>query len=328
MQMLPEQMQPRDGRPDAGGRRKVVRAFVRTGVALVVCLLLVRCDFGATEDVEPQLVVEAFLVTGEPLPPITLRQTRPTTSPTPTDDSVDAATGAEVVLTIDGRTVPYAEDAGQPGRYRPTVAGVVVEHGMRFDLEVQWSGLQAEAQGMAPPPVVIDSIRLDVPDKAIEAILVDSLRRDSLDIPAEQGFIYPIEATLHWTTDFPAVGPDSAYWMRTRLRPRTSISSTVLDFFLQPEEVLREREFPGPEPRHRWTGVYAVGVSGEDDPLPVHRLTLALIRSDADYASYAASRNDPDRREPNSNVQGGLGIATIIAIDSIQIQLGVNPDLP
>ena len=57
------------------------------------------------------------------------------------------------------------------------------------------------------------------------------------------------------------------------------------------------------------------------DPLPPHALDVVVLRSGTDYAEYALSRTDPDRREPVSNVADGLGIAVGIAIDGRTIQV-------
>jgi hypothetical protein len=51
--------------------------------------------------------------------------------------------------------------------------------------------------------------------------------------------------------------------------------------------------------------------------LPRHNLTTALVRGDTAFAAFAQTRTDPDRREPISNVDGALGIATAVSVDSL-----------
>ena len=103
--------------------------------------------------------------------------------------------------------------------------------------------------------------------------------------------------------------------MRTQLRPPASFPSAVVDFLLATGAVERERDVPGDGAARRWRGVYAVPVEAPGDPLPPHALEVAVLRSGEDYARYARSRTDPDRRDPDGNVEGGLGIAAGIALD-------------
>jgi hypothetical protein len=104
------------------------------------------------------------------------------------------------------------------------------------------------------------------------------------------------------------------------LRPYLPVS--LDDFFFKPEQIFREQEAAKrPGLRRAWTGVYAVPVAAEDAPLPPHTLRVALIRSGQDYARYASSRDDPQRRDPTSNVAGGVGILAGISVDSLRIQV-------
>jgi hypothetical protein len=256
-----------------------------------------------------ELVVEAFLRTGETLPSVVLRQTQPLSGPA--DTAGAAVRTARVALTLDGTTYAYRPSAEHPGRYVPRDSGVVVPEGVPFRWRIEWRGRTVGAGGRTPPPVAIDSICVNVPDEPSRAILLDSLRRDSLDIPAEQGYIYPIDVTVRWATAEPET------WVRGELQPTADFSSRVVNFFLQPAEVKRERNYAGTAAQRVWRGVYAVPVSGAGDPLPRHRLTVALTRGDDDFADFATSRRDPDRREPISNVDGALGIATAVAVDSL-----------
>lgn len=298
--------------------RVFVRALIGAGLFAVALLMFARCDW--TEPVSSdQLVVEAFLATGEPLPVIALRRTAPLDNPAP-DSFGTPARGAEMTLTLDGRRISYEPVPDQPGRYAPMESEVVPAR-VSYTLEVRWQGREATASGRTPPPLAIDRFRVEVPDEPVEAILVDSLRRDSLDIPAEQGLIYPVEVTVDWTTDFDPVGADSAYWIRTQLTPDTSFSSTVVDLFLQDSEVFPEKSAARRGSLHRWRGVYAIAVDSASSPLPAHHLEVALLRSSVEYASFATTRDDPDRREPISNVDGALGVVAAVALDTQYVTL-------
>ena len=274
---------------------------------------LVRCDWSSTPVEDDTLVVETFLETGRPLPTVDLRRTRPLTVP---DDSVKGATGATVVLDVDGTIYSY-EARGRPGRYSPVIAPAVPA-GVPWRLTVQWNGTTASARGTTPPPISVTEVCVDVPGAPVRAVQVDSLRRDSLDIPADVGYIYPVDVTVQWEGTGSATAPDTSTWVRAQLRPdATPFPSEVVEFFLQPAEIRREDAYPRRGTTARWRGVYAVPVDSSTAPMPRHNLTTAVVRGDTAFAAFAQTRTDPERREPISNVNGALGIATAIAVDSV-----------
>ncbi len=278
-------------------------------------LVVVGCD--AVEPEGEQLVVEAFVEAGRPLGAVTLRRTTPLDAP----GAGNPAEGATVTLTLGEERIPYRADSA--GRYVPAVDDtLIVPERAVLTLEAAWQGQRATARSRVPPEIAIARVQVDVPERPVEAVLLDSLRLDSLGIGAEEGFVYPIEVSVWWETDFAETGADSLYWIRARLRPVAPFSSEVLDFFLRPEEIFRERARPRlADRRRRWRGVYAVPVERRADPLPAHRLGVALVRGGEDYARFAATAGDPDRREPVSNVEGALGIAAGIALDSLSVRV-------
>ena len=292
------------------------RAGVLLG-AVGLLLVLARCDW-STEPVEEQsLVVEAFLETNRPLPALTLRQTQSLSS---ADSLGEPATEAEVSLVLGDRTVPYTESRSKPGRYVPTT-DTVASPQTPWTLTVHWHGTTARAEGLTPPPIEVQEVCVDVPDTPVRAVQVDSLRRDSLDIPADQGYLYPIDVTVQWADPPPATG--TRYWVRTQLRPDASpFPSEVVEFFLEPAKIQREDRFARRTDARQWKGVYAVPVDSSDAPLPEHDLTTALVRGDTAFASFAQTRTDPDRREPLSNVEGALGVALGVSVDSLTHTIG------
>lgn len=296
---------------------------MRRPLALLTALLLsAAAGLAACDTVTPEqpgtLVVEAFLRAGAPLDTVTLRQTTRLEA-----DGAAPAEGATVRLRLGGRTVRY-QPSGVPGRYVPEEP-VTADPRTPFALAAVWQDQRATAEGRLPPPIRLDTAVVRASDAPVETVLLDSLDLDSLGVPAGQGYIYPVEVDLEWTTDFPEVGADSSYWVHARLLPSSPpFSSTVIDFFLQPEEVFRERtaERAGAGGRRRWSGVYAVPVDSATAPLPAHRLRVGLVRSDSSYARFIQSRDAPDRREPISNVEGALGIAAGISLDERTLSIG------
>ncbi|CAM3352569.1 DUF4249 family protein [Rhodothermus bifroesti] len=260
---------------------------------------------------EPVLVVEAFFQTGAPPPAIRLRQTGPLYSA-----SVPAVTDAQVTLQVDTLHIPYQPDAAVPGVYQPLGALTPLQAGQVVRLQVFWQGIQVQAIDTLPPPIRIDSVQVMVPESPVQAVLLDSLLlNDSLATGARFGYLYPVTVTLWWQAP---IETQRLYWVRPHLRPEVSFSSTIVDLFLRTEQILRESQSDqNSRGQHYWTGVYAIPVEKAHDPLPPHRLRVALVRSGQAYARFASSRKAPERREPVSNVVGGLGIAAALALDSL-----------
>ena len=292
--------------------------IVWISASLLLMAGMVGCDlteFDSTESV----VVEAFVETGRPLPPVYVRAVQGVG-----DTTASGLSTATVRLVREGTSVAYAPHPDTPGRYDPVGAPDTVEAGTSFTITVQHDDGTAQGQGRTPRPIQLDSVVTTAPDEPVEAVRVDSLRRDSLDIPATTNFIYPIDVEAYWTA------PDTdTSWVRTSLRPENQpFTPRIVDFFIQPEAVFQEREArPETDPPamgdavRRWQGVYAIPVEEATDPLPSHRLVVWIARGDAEYASFMAERDDPDRREPPSNVEGGLGIITGVAMDSVEVEV-------
>ncbi len=296
-------------------------------VATLACWA--RCDTVAPEE-SAVLVVEAFVDAGAPLPAIRLWQTRPLSQAYPFDAST-AVSDAEVRVGLDGAQVAYQPLDAQPGFYGPDRPQMVTDR-VPLAFEATWQGQRITAQSLVPPALRLDSIRVNVPDEPVDGIildslfidpvLVDSLQFDSLRTGAEEGLVYLVEVTLWWIIDYPEVGSDSAYWIRTQLRPQLPTSPTFDDFFLRPEQIFRERNTTRDAlGRRKWTGVYAVPVETRETPLPPHPLRVSIIRSGQDYARFVSGRDDPERREPASNVEGAIGIFAGLSLDSLRVQV-------
>lgn len=310
------------------------RVWRRFLTCLLPALLLaagavVGCDSVAPAPPE-RIVAEAFLSTGDSMPQVRLRRTRPLDAPLTPGGAGSALTNASVSLVLDGNTFSF-RPVGDEGHYAAGTP-VPLQPGSRFAFEARWNGQTATASGTLPPPVTLDSFRVTVPEAPIRAVLfdsvfvdptqLDSLQLDSLRTGAEDGFAYPIEVQLWWTE--PA---ERAFWVRTRLRPAIEAGSSLDDFFLRPEQVQEEAEATCPVDEdcpsavRSWIGVYGVPVQDANAALPPHSVQLALIRGDDAYARFAATRDDPPRRAPVSNVAGGLGIVTGIALDTVRVEV-------
>lgn len=282
--------------------------FLLSAFLLLLLALLAGCD--AAEPGPDRLVLEAFVETGRPLPALTVRRTAGLGSA----ESAPPVADAEVVLTLGETPVSYRPDPARPGRYVPQ-RPLVPAAGEALGLEVTWQGQRATAASALPEAIVLDSVRLSPAASPVEAVFADSL---GLDL--REGWLYPVTVTLHWAAPAEA---DSARWVRARLRPPGDFPSAVVDFLLRTDQTIQEDDLETqPGGAKRWTGLYAVPVEGPESPLPAHAVKVYLLRSGPDYARYALTRADPDRREPIGNVEGGLGIVAGISFDTLTVRLG------
>ncbi len=286
---------------------------------LCACLAAAGCDTVAPVD-EAQVVVEGFINTGQPLQPVRVHRTL---SPRQPYDAAQAAVSdAAVEMRLGDELVRYTPDPGQSGRYLPegNSAGIAAA-GDVFSFSAVWRDAVVQANGFVPPEIAVLAVSLEIPEEPVSAVLLDSLAlSDTLATGAYTGYIYPIEATIEWAA--PEAGLfQEEFWVRAQLQPFTTFSSPIVDLFLRSDEVFREQTQEIRADRKTWTGVYAVSVPEEGDPLPEHGLRVSLVRSGPDYARFAASRDDPDRREPISGVQGGIGIFAAVSVDSVHVQV-------
>lgn len=301
--------------------RRSYRAWAFACAAVAALLLFsVGCD--TVEPIgESRLVIEGYLDSGEPLPAIHVRRTL---SPAQAYDGALAAVD-DAVLELDagGSRIPYLLDESTPGTYRPANPALRLTSGTAYSFSATWHGTRVATSGVIPPEIHIADAHVSVPDEPVSAVLVDSLALfDSLSTGAYTGYIYPVEVTLHWTGGADEDWSEEESWVRAQLKPYSDFSSPVVDLFLKSEEIVRENEQPTTETGLRsWTGVYAVGVAGEDDPMPEHNLRISLVRSNVDYARFVLSKEEPERREPISNLDGAVGIFTAISVDSIHVRV-------
>ena len=288
----------------------------------ILFLFLSGCD-----SVEPEsdtfLVIQGFLEANEPLPELTLKQTVAVNQDLITEPE-QPVLDADVQLILNGTSIPYRASLTQPGVYEPSSqADQIILPGTSFSINFEWLGQEAHASGVIPHTIELDSIQVRIPDTPVTAILVDTLRLDTPSVGARSGYIYLVEVDLWWTTPQQAVSiPDSTFWIETRLRPQIDFSSKVLDVFLLSEEVQPEETIQGDTfSRKSWTGVYAVPVEDSLSSIPDHSLSIQLLRGTTDYALFAASRNNPERREPISNIEGAIGIVTGISLATKQVDI-------
>ena len=295
----------------------------RTGyfVLLLLLLLSTGCDSTDTNPY-PVLVVQGFLEAGEPLPRITISRAVPLDEADRLGTEVPVE-DATLQLTIEDRTIRYLPSLTSPGDYEPDVPGSQrVPPDIQFDLEINWQNQTARTADWVPTQISIDSMAIRIPEMPVSAILVDTLILDNPEVGAQRGFIYPIEVVLWWPATASASFQEQSYWVETRLRPQVDFSSEVLDVFLLTAEVQQETGVQqDTRSRHSWTGVYAVPVPDSLASVPDHTLVVQLLRSTDAYALFASSRDNPEQREPISNLDGAVGIVAGISQSTVELQI-------
>ena len=285
--------------------------------ALAVTVGLMGCDTTLPSHQET-LVVEAWIETEAPFPDIRVSSTRPTGDPLvpiPAPDVLD------LNVTVGDHKMAYTRDPSNPLRFHPASdASTQTAAGERFALELETPGASLSASGTLPPPIATRDVRVSFPDDPISVVLVDSLvvGLDSLNLSliATTGYIYPVQVSISWEN----LGYDG--WIEARLQPDASFSSSLIDFFLLPSQVFPEDSVSLTENGMlHWEGVYAVPVPDADSAFPDHSLRVVLTRGDDRFARFLTSRDAPDRREPVSNVRGGLGFVGGVSMDSVRVSV-------
>ena len=293
-------------------------------VALTV-VFLTGCDAVRPENT-PLLVVEAFVVAGQPLPEITLRRTASLRDPYRLDQST-AATGAQLELRMQDDLTTYS--MGDAGKYSPSESMTAIS-GAELGLKVHWNNQIVTARSQIPPPVSLDSIRISISDTPvlglsvgplfIDPSLIDSLELQALGVGAREELVYLVETALYWTDNLK--GEESDWWMRTQLRPSLDQDQVLSNYFLSPEVVQSETDIPFINADQRsWSGIYAVPVANGTDQVPKHRLRVSIVRSTEAYANFVSGSSNPGEREPPSNILGGVGIFAGLAMDTLTVEI-------
>lgn len=300
--------------------------------SLIGFVIIVTTWLSACDTVQPEsagtLVVEAYFDSGKPLPRVKVHQTAVIDALL--SDVRIGVTDAVVTLTLNGIRINYIPVADSGGIYRPESSETVFLNALdHFTLTVSSDSRRVSGSGMIPPKINISNVRVNAPDSAIEAVLIDSLNLglDSLNIAidARDGYIFPVEVSIDWLPP-ENVRSDDEFWVETRLNPRQQFSSSLLDFFLLFKQILPEEEFKmRPNGVHHWTGIYAVTVPHKDSTLPVHELKISLLRGDQSFARFATTTNEPNRRAPVGNVLGGIGFIGGVSLDSLRITVKQGP---
>lgn len=259
--------------------------------------------------------METYVTAGPESPSVHVRSTHDLSATR--QALLEGVTDARITFSLNGQDIPY--EHVENGRYEPVIRGLLtkpIAEGDVFAVRVSRGDQLVEGGGRVPPRIRLTSTDVRPAERAIPAVLVDSLDigLDSLDLglDAAQGFIFPVEVDMAWD------GLQPGLWVETQLLPENAFSSSVLDFFLLPNAVQPEARLT----TATWRGVYAVPVETAESPFPLHELLIGIARGDSAFAAFASGRIDSGTRTPTSNVTGGLGFIGGVAVDTVRISIG------
>lgn len=283
---------------------------MRYGYLFLFVMVLFGCDTGEVAPADT-LVVEMFAQSERAYPEVRVVIPGDLTSRDPDGAPIVDATVAVEVGTRD--VMRYVPNGDRPGWYRPATTGTL-RAGERFTLRVDREKQRVRASSSLPPYFALDSLRLTPSLTPVRAALLDSLQLDSLAI--RQGWVYTVNVEAWWN----GAPPVEESYLHVRVGS-PQFSSVLVDLFLPKDRIDPERALLGASGVGYWNGLYAVAVAEASDPLPRHQVRLGFVRGGLAYAQYMASRDQPLRREPVSNVSGGRGIVAGISMDTLTLTL-------
>ena len=292
---------------------------------MIAIIFLAGCDAIQPENTS-LLVVEAFVMSEQSLPKITLRRAAPLQDPYQLDRST-AAIGAQVELMLQGVLIPYLMQ--RPGAYVPLDSMTAIP-GESIALNVQWEDQLVSAQTRIPPLISLDSIEISVSDTPVPGLLLDSLfidptQIDSLGIRAlgtgaREGLVHIVRATVYWEDH---TGNDgNNWWIRMQLLSTLTQDQRLSNYFLSSEVLQPEEDIPFIDANRRsWSGSYAVPVASQTDQVPEHGLRISIVRCTEAYADFVSQSSNPGEYEPPSNILGGRGIFAGLAVDTFTVNI-------
>lgn len=283
----------------------------------LVFFCLIGCDTVSPERAGT-VVVEAFWHVGSR--PDTLQITQATLL---SDPDIGIWEGGAIETWTDrdpARRTTWTSVPTAARRFVPSTPPDVLNPGDRVHIRVVGRNgqLAASAVDDVPQPIQLDHVSVVVPQAPVDAIAFDSLRLDSFRLDISKISAYLIEVSGRWTVDT-TVPTQAIEWMEPVLQVLPSTASLGTALIPTPEVIqARTMELDG---EGSWTGIYFMAIDRTQSMVPAHTLRLTLVRGSTAYARYASTRHHADRREPLSNVEGGVGAFHTIARDAVEIDI-------
>jgi len=269
---------------------------ILTLLAVAAAWLFTGCDKSEEEDFVQQFVLEGYLMVGQPMS-VHLSHTVPLGQLY--DPAQVAVSGADVRIWAGGHEFALPEDTARHGTYSLPADSHIVTTGedYRIRVDVQGAVLTAATHNAAGS-VAIDSCNLPV--------WRDSTNMDTLEYGDTEFF-------LHWNLDSRSDG----YWIITEnLEPdwfeewrevSGNNGSTGYSFWYWTERGIDEFKVP-------WIILSYTGR---------HRVRVVSCDEACYNYAFTSFPGDPEN-QPQSNVQGGLGVFCAIDVDTAYFYLADN----
>lgn len=267
--------------------------------ALLGLLLLAGCDAVDASSDAPELVVEAFLFTDQPVDNIRVTEAIPLAALDAADSLEVPVNDATVTLTRDGVVFPLVS-SGSDGFYHYAGTDLVVAEGDAFRLTVERGGTSIQARTVVPrqPESValssdeIEVIRLEIGPFGVTNPGGADAVRESLQNARISVTWDNTDADLHFVVV-------------------ESLTDGAPDYIL-PEFVRDQAEQFRLVTEPTDLGVYDVDLRSMET---FGDYQVIVYRVNAEYADLYDSREQDSRdlNEPASNIEGGLGVFSAFA---------------
>jgi len=270
---------------------------------LTLTLIWTACSENSMEpDYHEEIVVSAYLFTGQPIDSVRLTRTFDIKARYNADDA--AVSGADVTISDDENVYQLSEYSNVKGVYYLLDRSVRVQPDITYTLNVEYGNHKLMATTTAPAPIEITHLPADT--------------LTFLDL--EQKF------SLEWSGGEGSEG----YWITTVATPHPSspYSERLVDFQEPAIVDFQLAQFDGDtlEAFSPVSGHGMDGVMGTSADLPWFMFSwygeyqLTLYAVEQEYLDVLTSMNQTDTFEdPLYNVFGGLGLFTAVSADTVQL---------
>lgn len=246
---------------------------------------------------ERNLVLQAYLYSGQPVTDITVMMSRPISS---SDTSNELVSEARVTLHKNGVTYQLTPSSSSPGKYAYIGSNLQVQSGDQYTIEVAYNGITASAETKVPPkPVGLSTniTTITFTKETVSTPFGGTMDRVTTSDSLIVSWSNPTGAAYYVAME--SVDPN-----RQSIRSDTFPSFANRRFVTEPTTDDHYRAF---EQDINYTG----------------RHKITLYRVNQEYVDLYKSREQDSRslNEPLTNVKNGLGIFTAFASDSLFINV-------
>lgn len=260
-----------------------MKNLVKILSAIMIIVFVNSCNEGPAnpEDFKAQLVVDAYLLAGQPLDSLILRTTESINKPLNLDNGIS---GAVVTVASGDSTFSLSERSGKPGYYYIPSNEFRAKAGETYQLEVEAGEYQAAALTTVPGPFEITFVSADTIEYA------------------------QVPLNVQWTES------EGAYGYIVRVTSLDTTAQIIERRFRDEEEEAPERSGYGVVDQNfadmPWFGFSYYGLH-----------ELAVFAADRNFYEFAktARQSSATLEQPIYNIEGALGIFGSAQVRFLQV---------